>query len=240
MRLTQHKILSFDCYGTLIDWETGIINGLSPLASRSNHPLSEDQILEAHAYHESSQQRATPGMVYTKLLAVVHRRLAEDWNVPTRWEESLSYGESAGDWPAFGDSADSLKSLSSRFKLAILSNVDNRTFARSVQKLGVSFDAVFTAEDIGSYKPSTGNFTYMLDHLRRRGFSHSDILHVAESLFHDHVPAKQAGLHNCWIHRRRGKAGFGAAASPAEIPETDFVFSSLRELAEACESEGSV
>ena len=237
MRLTDHKVLTFDCYGTLIDWETGIINALSPLIERAGHDLTDDEILETHAHYESSQQQATPGMVYSRLLAVVHRRIAEEWKVPVSWDESLAYGGSVGDWPAFDDTAAALASLKQKFKLVILSNTDNHSFAGSSRKLGVEFDAVFTAEDIGSYKPSLRNFTYMLDNLGRLGIRSGDILHVAESLFHDHVPANKLALDSCWIWRRQGKEGFGAARQPSTSPMTDFVFTSLKELADACERE---
>ncbi len=237
MRLKDHKVLTFDCYGTLVDWETGIIKGLAPLAERSGRALSADEILETHAHFEAFQQRSTPGLAYSRLLAAVHRRIAEEWDAPADWDESLAYGNSVGDWPVFDDTAAALSALKQRFKLVILSNVDNRSFAKSSRKLGISFDAVYTAEDIGSYKPSLRNFTYMLDHLGRRGFKSCDILHVAESLFHDHVPAGRLGLDSCWIHRRKGKKGFGAARAPDAAPKTDFVFGSLQEFADACAAE---
>ena len=237
MKLTDFKVLTFDCYGTLIDWEQGITENLSSLTGRLGTELSRDQILECHAWHESSQQAATPGMKYSSLLAVVHRRLAEEWGVPAHWTESLEYGKSVGSWPAFPDSAGALAELKGQFRLAILSNVDNSSFAGSNERLGVEFDAVFTAEDVGSYKPSDRNFEYMLGHLARQGIERHEILHVAESLFHDHVPAKRFGLANCWIHRRRGLEGYGATMDPGTVPETDFAFGSMAEFAAACRSE---
>ena len=237
MKLTDFKVLTFDCYGTLIDWEQGITENLSSLTRRLGSGLSRDRILESHAWHESSQQAATPGMKYSSLLAVVHRRLAEEWGVPAAWSDSLVYGASVGNWPAFPDSAGALAELKGQFRLAILSNVDNLSFAGSNERLGVEFDAVFTAEDVGSYKPSDRNFEYMLGHLARQGIEPHEILHVAESLFHDHVPAKRFGLANCWIHRRRGKEGYGATMDPGTAPETDFVFGSMAEFAAACRSE---
>jgi putative hydrolase of the HAD superfamily len=233
MNLTDFKVLTFDCYGTLIDWESGMVAGLKPLTSRLAEPPSRDRILEAHARHESYQQRTTPACRYRDLLAVVHKRLAEEWGAPADWAESLAYGRSVGDWPAFADSAAALGYLKQHYQLVILSNVDNESFARSQAKLGVVFDAVFTAEDIGSYKPAERNFDYMLAKLGERGIGKHEILHVAESMFHDHKPANDFGLASCWIHRRHDQAGFGATMNPGDMPSYDFRFTSMAALAEA-------
>ena len=154
-KLTDFDALTFDCYGTLIDWESGMIEALKPLTSKASRPLKRDEILEAHARHESSQQMQTPAKLYRDLLAVVYRRLAEEWRVAVSWSECVTYGRSIRNWPAFADTAASLQYLKRHFKLAILSNVDNESFSFSNEKLGVDFDAVYTAEDCGSYKPSS-------------------------------------------------------------------------------------
>jgi 2-haloacid dehalogenase len=233
MRLTDFKALTFDCYGTLIDWESGMVAGLRPLTERLAPPLPRNAILEAHARQESAQQRDTPTMRYRDLLAVVYRRLAEEWGVPVTWDECRTYGASVGDWPAFPDSAEALAYLKGHYRLVILSNVDNASFARSNARLGVAFDAVYTAEDIGSYKPAARNFAYMLDRLAGLGIGRDDILHTAESLFHDHGPANAAGLASAWIHRRHADAGFGATMDPGATPRTDFRFTSMAALAQA-------
>ena len=238
MRIKHFKVLTFDCYGTLIDWENGILAGLKPLTDRLEQAMSHDDILAAHAHHEAHQQRATPGMRYADLLATVYRRLAEEWGKPAAWDECVAYGASVKNWPAFADSPAALRYLKQHFRLVILSNVDNASFARSNEKLGVEFDAIFTAQDIGSYKPATRNFEYMLTNLARAGFGKADVLHVAESLFHDHAPANELEINNCWIYRRRGKEGFGATAKPQAMPRHDFVFDSMQELAAAHDREG--
>ena len=232
-RLTDYKALTFDCYGTLIDWESGMVEGLKPLTSRVARGLGRDEILAAHARHESSQQRHTPTRLYRDLLPVVYKRLAEDWGVPVTLEECAAYGRSIKDWPAFPDSAEALRYLKTFYKLVILSNVDNASFAASNGKLAVAFDAVYTAEDVGAYKPDARTFSYMLEKLAGLGVARGDILHTAESLFHDHVPGKAAGLASCWIHRRSGRDGFGATMRPGEMPAYDFRFTSLAELVEA-------
>jgi 2-haloacid dehalogenase len=240
MKLTDFDTLTFDCYGTLIDWETGIFDALAPLLSRAtdaNLTLTRDQVLEAHARHESSQQRYTPARRYRELLAIVYKRLAEEWGLSYTHEECVAYGRSIRDWPAFPDSADALAYLKQHYKLVILSNVDNESFAYSNAKLKVEFDAIFTAEDIGSYKPSPRNFEYMLEKLADRGMAAKRILHTAESLFHDHQPANAFGLTSCWIYRRHGQEGFGATMDPGKRPTIDFTFHSMGEMVKVHEVE---
>ncbi len=240
MRLGDFKALTFDVYGTLIDWESGMIEGLKPLTERAGRALPRDEILEAHAYYESETQRQTPAKLYALLLAVVYRRLAEEWAVPVTWDQCLAYGRSVRDWPAFADSATALAYLKGHYRLVVLSNVDNESFAHSNKKLGVAFDAVYTAEDVGSYKPSPRNFEYMLANLARQDIEKHEILHTAESMFHDHAPANRFGLANCWIYRRHDKDGFGATMHPGEMPEYDFVFNSMAEFVEAHRAEVAV
>jgi len=232
MRLSDFKVLTFDCYGRLIDWESGMIAALKPLTDKVPK-LTRDTVLAAHARHESAQQRQTPAKLYRDLMAVVYKRLSEEWGVPAPWDECVAYGRSVGDWPAFADSAASLRYLKSHYKLVILSNVDNASFSRSNARLEVVFDAVLTAEDIGSYKPSPRNFEYMLETLGSYGIAKGEILHTAESLFHDHGPANEFGLASCWIHRRHAEGGFGATMNPGTTPHHDFRFTSLAEMVKA-------
>lgn len=231
MKLSDFKVLTFDCYGTLIDWETGMVNGLVPLTSQLD--LNRNEILEAHARYESSQQRWTPGMKYYDLLALVYKRLAEEWGLSASVSDCEAYGQSVKDWPAFADSVEALTYLKNHFKLVILSNVDNKSFAASNDRLQVEFDAIYTAEDVGSYKPSDRNFEYMLEKLQGNGIGQSEILHTAESMFHDHVPGKRHDLASCWIYRRHAQDGFGATMNPGALPDVDFQFDSMADLVEA-------
>src|SRR5215510_5306536 len=148
MKLTDFKLLTFDCYGTLIDWESGMITGLAPLTDRLTRKLTHNEILEAHARHESMQQRQTPTKLYRDILAIVYRRLAEEWGLPVDWNECIRYGNSIKNWSPFPDSVEALKYLKQHYKLVILSNVDHASFAESNKKLGVDFDALYTAEAI--------------------------------------------------------------------------------------------
>lgn len=230
MKLSDFKALTFDCYGTLIDWESGMVDALGPLISRMKKTLPRDSILEAHARHESFQQVCTPAMKYSDLLAVVYKRLAEEWSLTASWDECRAYGDSVRDWPAFPDSVESLAYLKKHYKLVILSNIDNASFAPSNQCLQVVFDAVYTAQDIGSYKPSDRNFDYMIAKLQSLGIAKSEILHTAESLFHDHAPANRHGLASCWIYRRHDQQGFGATMNPGATPKYNFRFHSMADM----------
>jgi len=206
---------------------------LSGLVGKSRRTLTRDMILEAHARHESTQQRQTPAMRYCDLLSIVYKRLAEEWGVAVNADECQEYGQSIRHWPAFVDSPGALQYLKKFYKLIILSNVDNRSFSFSNAALSVEFDAIYTAEDIGSYKPDDRNFAYMLEHVGDLGLAKGDILHTAESLFHDHVPARRHGIANCWIYRRHAQQGFGATMNPGQTPEVDFKFNSMAEFAKA-------
>ncbi|MFQ8433556.1 haloacid dehalogenase type II [Amaricoccus sp. W119] len=237
MKLTDFKALTFDVYGTLIDWESGMIAGLKGLTDRVERPLSRDEILEAHARHESSQQKFTPAKRYAELLPIVFKRLAEEWGTTCTHEQCAAYGRSVADWPAFPDSEGALRYLKKHYKLVVLSNVDNESFTHSNARLGVDFDARYTAEDVGSYKPADRNFDYMLEKLRTLGIEKSDILHTAESMFHDHAPANRFGLANCWIYRRHDQKGFGATMNPGDTPKYDFRFNSMADLVKAHQEE---
>ena len=236
MLLTDFKVLTFDCYGTLIDWETGISTALSPLAERAGKTLTRDQKCEAHARFEAAQEAETPSLRYSEVLEKVHDLIAREWGVGPIAAESRAYGQSVQHWPAFPDSAEALQYLQKYFKLVILSNVDRAGFRSSLPKLGVEFDQVLTAEDIGSYKPDLRNFEYMLRRMEEAGYRKEDILHTAESLFHDHLPANKMGLASAWIHRRAGKPGHGATFPPESMPEHTFRFTSLGEMARAHQS----
>jgi 2-haloalkanoic acid dehalogenase type II len=236
MQLTDFDVLTFDCYGTLIDWERGIDAALQPLLARVGRPPARDDVLEAFARHESAQEAATPAMPYAELLGVVHERLSGEWGVSSSADEARRFGASIPDWPAFPDTVPSLQYLKKHYKLVILSNVDRESFKATNPKLGVTFDAVYTAQDIGSYKPDPRNFAYLTERLAEQGVARDRILHTAQSLYHDHVPANAAGLASAWIDRRKGSQGSGATM-PADA-RVDFHFPSLAAMVEAHRAAG--
>jgi 2-haloalkanoic acid dehalogenase type II len=228
MRLTDFKILTFDCYGTLIDWESGILAAMRPLLAKLGTKVDDGAALEAFARHESAIEAAEPALNYRKVLAKAYRALAAEWDTAIGDGEAERFGGAVPDWPAFADSADSLTYLKQHYKLVILSNVDRASFAESNKRLGVVFDAICTAEDVGSYKPDRRNFDFMLRTVKEKfGAAPGDILHTAQSLFHDHQTAKSIGLATNWIDRRMGKAG-GGATMPVGNIKTDFHFPSMQ------------
>lgn len=232
MEITDFDCLTFDCYGTLIDWETGIHDALKPWLERAGVRAERDEVLEVFARCESRQQRETPSMLYPGILSHVCNAMAAYWGVTASDSDAEAFGKSVEHWPAFEDSVSALRYLKQHYRLVILSNVDHESFEHSNAKLGVSFDAVYTAQDIGSYKPDLANFQYMLAKLADDGIDKQQILHTAQSLFHDHAPAREVGLATCWIDRRHDRRGSGATAVPAKEVEVDFRFTSLGEMAE--------
>jgi 2-haloacid dehalogenase len=233
VKLTDFRALTFDCYGTLIDWETGIFAALQPLLRAGSVTLGRDAVLAEFARQETAQETATPTMLYRELLTEVHRRLAREWQVSIAESAHAAFGSSVPQWPAFADTVAALQYLGRHYKLVILSNVDRDSFAGSNLKLGVKFDAICTAQDIGSYKPDPRNFRYLIEALAKLGVGRSEILHTAQSLYHDHAPAKAAGLATAWIDRRDQQVGWGATLAPAGKAAYDFRFVSLEEMADA-------
>lgn len=237
LELSDFSVLTFDCYGTLIDWESGIWDALQPLIHRNGRDaITRNAGLAAFAELESAQQAATPDLLYPALITRVHAQFAERFELRTDAAMDREFGASVPHWPAFPDTADALRVLKKHFKLVILSNVDRDGFAASARKLGVTFDAIYTAEDVGSYKPAPRNFDYLLEQLdREHGVSPGEILHTAQSLFHDHVPAQRVGLARAWIDRQGlAKGGdWGATAPVEQRPEVDFVFPTLGAMAAA-------
>ena len=234
--LAEFSVLTFDCYGTLIDWETGIWDALQPLLmANPGREVDRADALAAFGEAETAEQAAHPETLYPGILAGVHRAIAARFGLRTEAALDEDFGASVGHWPAFADTAGALRRLKKRYRLAILSNVDRDGIAASNRKLGVAFDAVCTAQDIGSYKPDPRNFAYMFEHLAGLGIGAGEILHTAQSLHHDHVPARAAGLANAWIDRQGQSAGgkSGATAPVAEMPDFDFIFPTLGAMADA-------
>lgn len=235
--LSDFKALTFDCYGTLIDWESGIWDALQPLLMKNNcDAISRNAALEAFAKFESAQEAKTPSMLYPEILRYVHRDIANHFSLKTEDGLDDAFSQSVPYWPAFSDTAEALRILKKHYKLIILSNIDRKSFAASNRKLGVEFDGIYTAQDIGSYKPARANFQFMIEKMDRDfGIKKEEILHTAQSLFHDHVPAQQFGLTSAWIDRQllaeQGK--WGATAPVKEHPKVAFRFTSMIEMANA-------
>ena len=239
--LSDYTTLTFDCYGTLIDWESGIWDAYQPLiAANGRGDITRAKALVTHAGLEGAKQVETPGMLYPELLAQVHGGFARRYGLESTAEMDAAFGASIAHWPAFPDTADALRRLKQRYRLVILSNVNRAGFAASNAKLGVAFDAIYTAEDIGSYKPTRRNFEHMLARLEAdHGVVAGQILHTAQSLYHDHVPAGDFGLARAWIDRQGLSKGgaWGATAQVPERPRLDFLFPTMAAMADAVEAE---
>jgi 2-haloacid dehalogenase len=203
--------LTFDCYGTLIDWEAGILAALRPLVGGA---VGDDTLLEAFARHEAELE-AGPYRPYREVLAGCMRGLGGELGFDPSEAEQAAFGGSVADWPAFGDSPEALTRLKRRFKLGVITNCDDDLFAASNRRLGVEFDWIVTAEQARGYKPRTENFELAFE---RIDVPRERILHVAQSLFHDHVPAKALGMTTVWIDRRHGRPG-GATPPAAARPD---------------------
>ncbi|KAJ5789148.1 uncharacterized protein N7518_006159 [Penicillium psychrosexuale] len=233
--LSDYSLLCFDVYGTLIDWESGIIDALAPILSKSSTQFTREHLLTTYHELESTQQTATPDLPYSDLLAAIHPTLAArlGLNPPTD-EESRQFGNSVGTWPAFPDTVDALRRLSKHYKLVVLSNVDRASFAKSNagSLQGVPFDMILTAQDIGSYKPDPRNFEFMLSAVQREfGVEPGQVLQTAQSQFHDHQPARKVGIKSVWIERP------GALMGNSADPIFDWRFKTLGEMADAVEAE---
>ncbi|KAF2751081.1 putative 2-haloalkanoic acid dehalogenase [Sporormia fimetaria CBS 119925] len=243
-KLTSFRLLSFDVYGTLIDWETGFITALHPILTRNNKSdISRQTILSTCVELESAQQKKTPDMLYSDLLTTIHPELCLRLGCATPTsEESAAFGKSIKNWPAFPDTLGALYKLRKYFKLVVLSNVDNESFQSSLKGplKDFPFDAVITAQDIGSYKPDLRNFEYMLRIVGSTfGVSKEEVLQTAQSQYHDHKPCRSLGIKGAWIDRE------GAVCGNVGVGEEvwDWRFGTLGEMAgeverEAGEKEG--
>ncbi len=230
--LTDFKALTFDTYGTLIDWEAGIHAALAPLLTQTS--VSRDKALEEFAAAESVLEESRPDMIYSDILRTAYGTLAQQWNVEASAEQVETFGNSVKDWPAFDDAPSALAYLKQHYKMITLTNCDRESYKGSSQRLGFEWDAIYTAQDVGSYKPAPRNFDYLLEHLEADfGIGKGDILHTAQSLFHDHVPATAYGLSTAWIDRRKDQGGFGATMPPTGDYRIDFHFGSMAEMAAA-------
>lgn len=240
MKLTDFDALSFDCYGTLIDWETGFATVLTPWAKSRGLDVDEEELLVRYAAHEARTARTYPEMLYPEVVARSFTDLGKELGADVTSAEATALGSSVPDWPAFEDSTAALADLSAHYQLIILSNVDRHSFEGSRRRLGIEFDAVVTAEDVGSYKPDPRNFAALRARIVEMGIQPERLLHVAQSLFHDHVPATEAGLRTAWINRRHDRSGWGATPPPPSTPDPDWEFPSMAAFADACKQAHSV
>ncbi len=226
----RFEALTFDCYGTLIDWEAGLLGAFRPILAAHGVSVDDEDLLVRYAAHEARLE-AGPYLRYRDLLAEALRGVAAALSFQPTDVEAATFGGSVVDWPAFPDSSAALARLATRFKLGVLTTCDDDLFAASNERLGVAFDWVVTAEQVGSYKPSEANFQALFDRLAADGVARDRILHVAQSLYHDHAPAKRLGMTTVWIDRRHDRPGAGA--TPVADAAPDATYPSMASFAEA-------
>ena len=235
MDLTKYAALSFDCYGTLIDWEAGILGVLGPWTADRGLDVDDDRLLAEYADHESATEREHPSWLYPAILAEAFRRTGRSLGVAVDETWAARLGDSVPDWPAFSDSSAALAALAEQYRLIIVSNVHRGGFAASNMRLRGDFAAIITAEDAGAYKPADNHFVALDRTLVELGIERSQLLHVAQSLFHDHVPARRHGLASVWINRRHDRSGWGATPEPHDEYSYGLEFASMGEFADAVE-----
>lgn len=230
-RLAGYRWFSFDVVGTLIDFEQGILECLGEIASAEDVRFDEQRALACFAAAEDEQQRLTPELPFTQMLAPIYHRMAGELALPDTRTHSDALRESIRRWPAFPDAPDALAKLAQRYRLVALTNADNWAMALMAATLGDPFHDAVTAEDVGVNKPDPRVFEYCADRQRVHGYRREDWLHVAQSQYHDIATARRLGVATCWIERRADKGGgYGATPTPQETTVPDYHYPSLAEL----------
>lgn len=226
---SQYEALTFDCYGTIINWEQGILEAIKPVLAAYQLEIDDSQILELFAQLEGEIE-AGEYQSYRSVLGQVMQQFGEKLGFVPTSDQLNCLADSIQNWQPFPDSIDALKRLKQQFKLVIISNIDDDLFAFTAKRLGAPFDFVITAFQAKSYKPSTHNFEFAFE---KTGIPRDKILHVAQSIYHDIVPAKALGLSTVWVNRRHDQAGFGATLPASSQPDLEIPnLETLAKLAE--------
>jgi 2-haloacid dehalogenase len=224
---SRFEAMTFDCYGTLIDWEDGILGCLRPLLAKHGNSVDDATILQRFGEFEAKAEQGQYH-TYREVLESVVRSFGEDFGFAPTHNDVRSLPDSLKNWKPWPDTIDALQELSQRFTLCIISNVDDDLFAATQPKLEVRFDHVITAQQARAYKPSLKIFELALS---RVGVPAHRILHVGQSIYHDVIPAQSLGLATVWVNRPSARAGVGAVKAAKGNP--DLQVSTLAELAEA-------
>ena len=215
------RFLTFDCYGTLIDWETGIFSALRPILQNHGKSPADERVLQLYGDFElQAEQTYQP---YTDVLRDVVRGFGRELGFTPNQSEQDSLPGSLPNWQPWPDTVEALKKLKSRYQLAIISNIDDGLFAKTFPKLGIDFDEVITAEQARCYKPCMAIFKLALE---RTGADPKQVLHIGQSLYHDVVPAKSLGMTTVWVNRPSARPGIGAVKAIRATPDWE-----IRDLA---------
>lgn len=222
----RFSVITFDCYGTLIDWESGIFSALRPILAAHGKQIDDARLLELYAELEAHAEQGEY-RAYREVLQSVVRGFGRRLGFQPAEAETSSLPDSIANWRPFADTVDALRKLASRFRLVILSNIDDALFATTAPKLGVTFDHVITAQQARCYKPCQEMFRLAQE---RIGVGKDRWLHAGQSLYHDVVPAKSLGISTVWVNRVSPRPGAGAAKAASGVP--DLEVSSLASLAQ--------
>ncbi|OJA79098.1 2-haloalkanoic acid dehalogenase [Burkholderia ubonensis] len=232
MKLTDFKVLTFDVVGTLINFEQGVLTSVRRLGGPAAKDLTDDQIFapylrgRARFYGRSSQEMAN-----------VWLSLAAELDLPADATTAAAFQRDVLDWPAFEDSVEALKRLRKHFRLVAMTNADRVALSAYAHTLGDPFDDTVCCDDTGVAKPDPQFFAYNRGRQEAFGYKFGEILHTAQSQYHDIGIATELGYSTCWIERRRGQVGFGGTPVPEKVTTPTFCFPTLAALADAVEAE---
>jgi len=227
MKFSDFDTLTFDVVGTLIDFETGILDWFRPTLSRYGVSKTDEEVLTAFAAVEDRYQRETPEKPFTEMLPLIYRDMASGWDIGFRDEDAESFRDSIRSWPPFPDTVEALEELGTRYRLVAVTNADAWALEHMSANMGDPFQERITCDEVGINKPSPRVFEYVLEKLAPRGVEKRDVLHTAQSQYHDIAPATRMGLATMWIERRHGKDGFGATPRPEEVVTPTFHATSM-------------
>ena len=230
MKFSDFDTLTFDVVGTLIDFETGILDWFRPTLKRYGVSKTDEEVLTAFAAVEDRYQRETPEKPFTEMLPLIYRGMTSDWDIGFREEDAESFRDSIRSWPPFPDTVEALGELGTRYRLVAVTNADAWALGHMSANMGDPFQERITCDEVGTNKPSPEVFEYVLEKLAPRGVQKRDVLHTAQSQYHDIAPATGMGFATVWIERRHGKNGFGATPKPERIATPTFHATSMADF----------
>ena len=234
-KLNKFNTLTFDVVGTLIDFESGILEWFRPVLANRSVEKTDEEILTTFANCEDRYQREAPDKPFTAMLPLIYRDMVSRWNLETRDNEATEFQESIQSWPVFPDTVASLIALGARYRLVAVTNADAWALRYMSATMDDPFDQQVTCDEVGVNKPSPRVFEYVLEKLAPLGVGKEDILHTAQSQYHDIVPAMNLGFSTMWIERRHGKESFGATPNPGRTVEPTYHANSMEDFVQQVE-----
>lgn len=231
MKFSDFDTLTFDVVGTLIDFETGILDWFRPTLKRHGVSKTDEEVLTTFAAVEDKYQRESPEKPFTEMLPLIYRDMAFSWGIEFRDEDAESFRDSIRSWPPFPDTVGALEELGSRYRLVAVTNADAWALEHMSANIGDPFQERIPCDEVGTNKPNPGVFEYVLEKLAPGGVEKKDILHTAQSQYHDIVPATEMGFATMWIERRYGENGFGATLRPGRVATPTFHATSMADFA---------